>query len=207
MSTSSGRQRSGRSGAGSRRASPDGPDGGRRAGLAARDSLALGDGSDAREGSDVAVSRFVERFAAVMVQSGLPRMPARVFATLLATDTGRLTAAERAERLQVSPAAISGAVRWLSQFNIVSREHEPGSRRDHYRVDNDVWYEVSIRRDQNLARWAACAKEGVEVLGPDTPAGRRMRETLDFFEFVQSELPAMFERWRRHRSTGRPQTR
>src|SRR6266508_6264921 len=116
MSTSSGRQRSGRGGAGSkraspdgpdggRRASPDGPDGGRRAGPASRDSLALGDGSDAREGSDVAVSRFVERFAAVMVQSGLPRMPARVFATLLATDTGRLTAAELAERLQVSPAA------------------------------------------------------------------------------------------------------
>ena len=40
-------------------------------------------------------------------------MPARVFSALLATDSGRLTAAELAERLQISPAAVSGAVRYL----------------------------------------------------------------------------------------------
>ena len=30
-------------------------------------------------------ARFVERFASVLVESGVPRMPARVFAALLAT--------------------------------------------------------------------------------------------------------------------------
>ena len=55
-----------------------------------------------------AVRLFVERFAAALAESGLQRMPARVFAALQATDTGRLTAAELAEILQVSPAAVSG---------------------------------------------------------------------------------------------------
>jgi DNA-binding transcriptional regulator GbsR (MarR family) len=148
-----------------------------------------------------AVSRFVERFAAIMMESGLPRMPARVFASLLATDSGRLTAAELADSLQVSPAAISGAVRWLAQFNLAGREHVPGSRRDHYRVQDDLWYEASIHREHTLTRWAASAREGVEVLGADTPAGQRMAETLDFLEFVRDEMPALITRWRQHRST------
>jgi DNA-binding transcriptional regulator GbsR (MarR family) len=152
------------------------------------------------DGHDAAVSRFVERFAAVMMESGLPRMPARVFAALLATDSGRLTAAELAERLQVSPAAISGAVRWLAQFNLASREHVPGSRRDQYRVRDDLWYEASIHREHTLARWADSASEGVEVLGADTPAGLRMAETLSFLEFVRDEMPALITRWREQRS-------
>ena len=43
-----------------------------------------------REVTDDA-ARFIERFASVLVESGVPRMPARVFAALLADDSGRLT--------------------------------------------------------------------------------------------------------------------
>lgn len=123
-------------------------------------------------------------------------MPARVFAGLLATDSGRLTAADLAALLQVSPAAISGAVRYLAQVNLASREREPRSRRDYYRVHDDVWYEAIARRDQVLARWERSLREGIEVLGRDTPAGGRMAETLAFFEFLQKELPQLLRRWR-----------
>src|SRR5438067_2054440 len=100
-----------------------------------------------------AVQRFIEGFASALTEGGVPRMPARVFSTLLATDSGRLTAAELAERLRVSPAAISGAVRYLVQVNLVSREREPGARRDHYRLLNDLWYEATINREYLLTRW------------------------------------------------------
>jgi ABC-2 type transport system ATP-binding protein len=69
---------------------------------------------------EAAVRRFIEGFAAALADGGVPRMPARVFAALLATDSGRLTAAELGERLQVSPAAISGAVRYLTQVALVA---------------------------------------------------------------------------------------
>ena len=74
------------------------------------------------------VSRFVEHFAAQLVEAGLPRMPARVFVALLASDAGVLTSVELGEQLRISPAAVSGAVRYLSQVRMVSREREPGSR-------------------------------------------------------------------------------
>jgi DNA-binding transcriptional regulator GbsR (MarR family) len=146
-----------------------------------------------------AVAGFIERFAMALTEAGFPRMPARVFAGLLATDSGRLTAAGLASLLQVSPAAVSGAVRYLAQVNLASREREPGSRSDYYRVHDDVWYEAVARRDQVLARWERSLREGIEVLGADTPAGARMAETLAFFEFLQKELPALLRRWREHK--------
>jgi len=144
---------------------------------------------------EAAVLQFIERFAAILADAGMARMPARVFAALLATDSGRLTAAELAEILGVSPAAVSGAVRYLMQLNVTAREREPGSRRDHYRLLDDVWYEATMRRDQMLARWERAAREGVAALGPDTPAGIRIAETLNYLEFVQAEMPAMLKRW------------
>jgi DNA-binding transcriptional regulator GbsR (MarR family) len=152
---------------------------------------------------DAAVSRFVERFAMTLEESGVPRMPARVFVTLLATDSGALTAAELAERLQVSPAAISGAVRYLIQVDLITRERDPGSRRDRYRVFDDAWYEATVRRERLLMRWEDNAREGVAALGPDTPAGARMVETVAFFEFLRREMAALQERWRQERVSGR----
>ncbi|MCT9141492.1 GbsR/MarR family transcriptional regulator [Streptomyces violarus] len=153
-----------------------------------------GSGRDAE-----AVSRFVESFAAQLVEAGMPRMPARVFAALLSSDEGARTSAELGEQLRISPAAVSGAVRYLAQTHMVSREREPGSRRERYRVHGDQWYEALTNRETVLKRWEGALREGVTSLGANTPAGRRMAETLAFFEFVEVEIVQMMERWRVHR--------
>jgi DNA-binding transcriptional regulator GbsR (MarR family) len=147
----------------------------------------------------------VEHFAAQLVEAGMTRMPARVFAALLASDTGALTSAELGEQLQISPAAVSGAVRYLAQVHMVSREREPGSRRERYRVHSDQWYEALTNREAIIKRWEDALREGVSSLGADTPAGRQLAETLDFFEFVEKDVAEMMERWRvyRERKYGR----
>ncbi len=146
-----------------------------------------------------AVSQFVERFGAILSDTGMARMPARILAALLTTDSGKLTSAEIAELLQISPAAVSGAVRYLTQVRIVSREREPGSRRDVYRMRDDVWYEATFRKDQMLGMIDEVLSEGVEALGPATDAGSRLDETREFFRFCHSELGSMVERWKVHR--------
>ena len=57
------------------------------------------------------VRRFVERFALLLTGAGWPRMPARVFACLLADEGDGMTAGDLARRLSVSAAAVSGATR------------------------------------------------------------------------------------------------
>lgn len=142
-----------------------------------------------------AVQRFIERLALDMAAAGMPRMPSRVFAGLLATDSGSLTAGELGDLLQVSPASISGAVRYLEQLALIAREREPGSRRDHYTVDADVWHELFSHRNRLLQQWTGTVRDGREAVGPDTPAGRRLAETLAFFEFLHEEVAAINKRW------------
>jgi DNA-binding transcriptional regulator GbsR (MarR family) len=148
---------------------------------------------------DDEVRRFVERFALLLTEAGMARTPARVFACILAEDSGRLTARELAERLQVSPAAISGAVRYLTLAGVLRRDREPGERRDHYAVHDDVWPEMFTTRMAMVRRWEQAIGEAVELLGTDRPAGRRLQETREFFAFMQEELPEMLRRWEERR--------
>jgi DNA-binding transcriptional regulator GbsR (MarR family) len=143
--------------------------------------------------------RFVEDFALLLTETGVPRMPARVFACVLADDSGGLTAAELAERLRVSPAAISGAVRWLMQMHLLTRAREPGARRDHYRMRDDQWYEAVVFKTAALQRFEDALADGVAQVGPDGPAGRRLRETQEFFAFFREQLPTLLEQWRESR--------
>jgi DNA-binding transcriptional ArsR family regulator len=142
------------------------------------------------------VSRFIERFAGVLIDGGVPRMPARVFGALLCADSGRMTAAELAETLRVSPAAVSGAVRYLVQVGLIERVREPGSRRDVYSLGSDPWYEALYRREPVIGRWERARPDGVAAVGPDSPAGHRLQESAAFFAFLADELPGLLARWR-----------
>ena len=122
----------------------------------------------------------------MLVDGGVPRMPARAFAALLATDTGRLTAAELAEALQVSPAAVSGAVRYLTQTQPGRRAtREPGSRRDVYRLGDDLWYEA-IYPPRAAARAAGSARSRTasRPSAPTHPPARACSDSAEFFAFL-----------------------
>lgn len=147
-----------------------------------------------------AVRRYVESLALVLSQIGMQRMSARVFAALMTTDDARLTAADLASQLSVSPAAISGAVRFLEQIGLVAKEREPGERRDHYRLFDDLWYATFLKRDRMIIMWRDAAGDGIDALGEDSPAGKRLAEMRDFLSFMLGELNDMYERWHKLRA-------
>lgn len=152
----------------------------------------------AGERADDEVGRFLERFALLLVEAGIPRMPARVFGALLVAEDGIRTAAELAEQLRASPAAISGAVRYLSQVGLVTRGRHPGERRDHYEVADDLWYEAYANRDKQLEQWALLLGDGAAILGPDSRAGRRLATSREFFQFLRGEIEGLMRRWREY---------
>lgn len=145
------------------------------------------------------VLQFVEHFTMVLSGMGMPRMPARVFTALLATEQQSLTAGELAEWLKISPAAVSGAVRYLVQLGMVHRGREPGSRRDHYLIGDDQWYEAVSMKDNAYRRLADSLDEGIAVVRPGSRAADRISETRDFFRFVAKEMPVLVARWRDER--------
>jgi DNA-binding transcriptional regulator GbsR (MarR family) len=151
--------------------------------------------------ADQDLLRAVERFARTMEMSGMPRMAARVFAYVLAEGSDRFTAADLAEGLQVSPAAISGAARYLLDTRLLLREREPGLRSDLYRVyGDDVWSTIMAARLPILDHFILGIDEAVALVGDDAPGAHRLVESREFFCFMQREMDQMLKRWRVERS-------
>jgi predicted transcriptional regulator len=151
-------------------------------------------------GNNDALLRFVEQFALLLVEAGLARMPARVFAYVLADDEDSYTAADLARGLRVSPAAISGAVRTLVRAGFLTKERKPGMRADTYRIyEDDVWSHILMQREPLLRRYEDILADGVRHLGP-TRGSRRLIETLDYMTFMREELPKTMARWQERRT-------
>ena len=154
---------------------------------------------------EAAMRAFVEQMARILADWGLPRMASRVLFVLMSADEHALTAGELAERLEVSPAAISGAVRYLIQINMVAREPVPGSRRDRYRLADDSWYEVTLAKMTLIKTLADFADQGVTAAGGSrTPAGARLANMRDFYVFVQEAMPELLDKWADRKRTLTP---
>jgi predicted transcriptional regulator len=152
-----------------------------------------------------AMRTFVEQMARMLADWGFPRMAGRVLFVMMGADEPALTAGELAERLGVSPAAISGAVRYLIHINMVAREPVPGSRRDRYRLVDDTFYEVTIAKMTLIKSLADVADAGVVAAGGrDTPAGARLANMRDFYMFTQEALPSILDEWAERKSRPTP---
>lgn len=144
------------------------------------------------------VRDFVEHLAMSFADYGFPRMAARVLIGLMAAEEDALTAAELGARLEVSPAAISGAVRYLIRIGMLQRVPASGSRRDRYRLPDDPWYEVASLERGYLGKLAEVADGGAAALGAGA-AAERVARMRDFFLFMQREMDGLLERWRAER--------
>ncbi|MBI1378020.1 MAG: MarR family transcriptional regulator [Frankiales bacterium] len=149
------------------------------------------------------VAHVVEQFAALFETYGFPRMSGRIITALMVTEQQGLTAAELAESLQVSPAAISTSLKYPVALGLVQRVRVPGSRRDRYVLPDDAWYVATATKNPLYRQIAGMAADGVRAVGgPGTEAGARLAEMRDFFAYLEVEVPALVERW--HAGRARP---
>lgn len=148
------------------------------------------------ERDDAKVAEFVEHFGAFLEHSGLPAMAARVWVLLMTAEEGRMTAHEIGRALSASPAAVSGATRYLAATGLTRRLREPGSRRVVHALSSDDWYEDIVARKQNFVRVRDLANAGSEAVGGlDTRAGRRLWLSAQVNDYVLEALSAAMSQW------------
>ncbi|GAA0700300.1 helix-turn-helix domain-containing protein [Kitasatospora atroaurantiaca] len=134
-----------------------------------------------------AVREYEEMFTALLMQQGLPKMMSRVLTCLYTTDAGSLTASELVQRLQVSPASVSKAVTFLASQGLIRRERDE-RRRELYIVDTDVFYQGMMAAARSNAQLAETARQGIGILGSDTPAAARLENIARFVDFVAENM-------------------
>ncbi len=147
------------------------------------------------------VGEFIEGFALMLTQAGLQRMAARTFGALLAAQSDGLTAKEIAQVLRVSPAAVSGAVGYLTRTGLANRVRTPGDRVDHFVIDGTTWAEAIALETARLHEMTGWLSKGAASVPEGSPAHLRMVETREFFEFIAAEMPKLVDRWRESRES------
>ncbi|NKY58584.1 helix-turn-helix domain-containing protein [Nocardia flavorosea] len=145
---------------------------------------------------DIATREYLDRLSALITQTGLPRTAAKVMATLYADNAPGLTAADLAQRLQVSPATVSAAVVLLETQGLIRRERNASGRRDRYLIDDDAWVRATLASARQVHLLAEAAHQGIAVFGAATPAGSRLGTMSEFLTFVGHDMVASAERWR-----------
>jgi hypothetical protein len=139
-------------------------------------------------------AEFIERASSELAAQGFPRMPARVLMALTATADGKATSEELATRLQASPAAISGAVKYLGVVGFVRNTTIPGTRKHIYSLGETPWYATSFTRGEVYTQIENAMRGPVEGM-PESAALRRIEEVADFFAFMRRRLPSLLDEW------------
>lgn len=141
-----------------------------------------------------------EQAAAMMTAAGMPRMPARVMMALVGSPDAGYTAAELAERLGVSAAAVSGAVRYLQSIHIIHRLPHRGDRRDRYDMRDDGWDVVLTANLPLYERLADMVERIADENAAAPQSAIRARDMAEFFRFLSRRMPQLIEEWHAERA-------
>ncbi len=144
---------------------------------------------------DPRTTRFTDRFAALFEDEGQPPIAGRILALLLLSE-GALSLDQLSEALVVSKASASTNARLLAQLGLVEVVHQPGSRRDYYRVVADL-FERSMA--QRLARW----RRFTEVIGegrrtlplPSREVDERLERYESAFSYMADAIGRAMLQW------------
>jgi DNA-binding transcriptional regulator GbsR (MarR family) len=136
----------------------------------------------------------------MLAAAGMPRMPARVMMALAGSPDEGYSAAELADRLGVSPAAVSGAVRYLETMRMIHRLSRPGERVARFDLMEDGWRSMVISQSPMYGRLAD-DMDAIAAENESAPiSAARAREMADFLRYLEKRMPEIVEEWRR--STG-----
>jgi DNA-binding transcriptional regulator GbsR (MarR family) len=136
-----------------------------------------------------------ESAAAAITAVGFPRMPARVMMALIAAPADGYTASEIGDRLGVSAAAVSGAVRYLQTLHIIRRMSRPDQRLAHYEIISDAWYGMMASNSPVYDRLAGYIDEIGAAHTTDDASRLRAEEMAEFFRFMALRMPQLIDEW------------
>jgi len=139
----------------------------------------------------------------MLTAAGMARMPARVMMALVGSPDEGYTAAELADRLGVSAAAVSGAVRYLVTMRFIQRLPRPGDRRDRYDLTDDAWAGIMT---SNAPLYSMLADQMDRIAAENTGAPisvARAREIADFLRYLAERMPSLADEWRAGRDSTR----
>lgn len=139
--------------------------------------------------------QFAEEMAVLFERFGMARGAGRLLGWLLICDPARQSTADLVAGLGVSKASVSTAVRLLESFGLLSRVVVPGDRSDYYEIRPDA-FEAAHAQLGTFTVIGELMDAGLTAMtDPTGPRAERLRETREFYRFLEREYPKMVDRF------------
>lgn len=146
---------------------------------------------------------FVRDFGESYQVFGLSRLMGQIVGLLLCEDEPQSLTA-MTEKLAVSKGPVSQITRRLADHDLIARVPVPGSRRDHYAANEDIFGQAYVNHAAKQAKNLALAHEyqrRIDAHGGDVPRyfQRRVEEMTCFYELMLEFQEAFKLEWERRR--------
>jgi len=142
---------------------------------------------------------FIQDFGDAYQHFGLSRLMGRIVGLLL-LEAGPLSLDQIAERLQVSKGPVSQITRRLLENGLLRKVWVPGSRRDHYAAEDEIFLRAFANHARLLDRNRVLAEKyrSAECAGaePDRHFCWRVAEMHRFYELMGEHLQRFMQEWR-----------
>ncbi len=138
--------------------------------------------------------RYAEEAAVVLEALGMPPSYGKLLAWLLVCDPPQQSSAELAEALDLSAGSVSTGMRLLVNSGLVRRVAVPGKRGKAYELADNAM--VLAAQDDRLRMFRELMDRGIAVVGGENAQrAHRLRQTRDFYAFMEREVPALVHRF------------
>lgn len=139
----------------------------------------------------------IERFGVYSEREGSTSpAPARILALLLVSDETELTFEEIYQTLQISKSAASNAINALLNSERIEYITKSGDRKRYFRSSIGQWEKDFSKKFNRLFEASKFMKEILEQRPATTPEfNSKIQRVIDFMEFLQGELPALYNKW------------
>lgn len=151
--------------------------------------------------------QFIQDYGLGYQSFGLPRLMGKVVGLLLYQGEP-LSLDDITEELHVSKGPVSQIMRRLREHNLVRRIWVPGSRRDFYEAEPDIFGQAFTNHTELQKQNLALARKYTDLIkqtDADLPASfaQRMEEMDRFYTLMNKHLRSFLQEWEISRNHGK----
>lgn len=140
------------------------------------------------------LEEFISRHGIMHERRGGSGMAGRIMALLMVSEEPILSSAQIARALQTSSGTVSINTRLLEQTGLIERMSLPGRRGAFFRTRPGAWRTIFAQIADDISVYRQMLVDVLSVLPPNR--ADRVQEAVEFYTFIEEELPALMERWR-----------
>lgn len=147
------------------------------------------------ETTEPGLERWIAEITDHFVRRGWPPIMARTLAWLMVCDPPEQSPAQISAAVQASRASLTSTLRVLTTAGLVRSATRPGDRTTYYRVADDAWANSWRQQLADLQAFATLAREGMEILGADSPRAARVRGAHELYSFLIDQAEPLWKQW------------